>query len=127
MYNVYKVLSVKVNESGMTTNDVEMQGANGAQSNEAVEAQMMEIAKLIQDGSSTFLKEEYTYTFVFIVFFGIIIFFTAEQEPMMPYTTIPFFLGALTSILSGYIGMQIAVRANVRTAKESRDSLNGAF
>lgn len=46
---------------------------------------------------------------------------------MMPYTTIPFFLGALTSILSGYIGMQIAVRANVRTAKESRDSLDSAF
>ena len=39
---------------------------------------MMEIAKLIQDGASTFLKEEYTYTFIFIVLFGIVIFFTAE-------------------------------------------------
>ena len=88
---------------------------------------MVDIAKLIQDGASTFLKEEYTYTFVFILIFAVIIFFTAEAEPMKPYTTIPFILGALTSIISGYIGMQIAVRANVRTAKEARDGLDGAF
>lgn len=59
--------------------------------------------------------------------FGAVIFFTAEQEPGMPYTTIPFFLGAFTSIIAGYIGMQIAVRANVRTAKEARSSLDSAF
>ena len=76
---------------------------------------MSEIAKLIQDGASTFLKEEYTYTAIFVVLFAVLIFFTAEQEPGMPYTTVPFLLGAVTSILSGYIGMQIAVRANVRT------------
>ena len=45
----------------------------------------------------------------------------------MPYTTIAFFLGALTSILSGYIGMTVAVQANVRTAKESIGSLESAF
>ena len=39
---------------------------------------MNEIATLIQDGASTFLKEEYFWTFIFIVLFGIIIFFTAE-------------------------------------------------
>jgi len=59
--------------------------------------------------------------------FAVVIFFTAEQEPMKPYTTIPFLLGAITSIISGYIGMQIAVRANVRTAKEARSSLDRAF
>ena len=45
----------------------------------------------------------------------------------MPYTTVPFLLGAFTSVISGYIGMQIAVRANVRTAKEARHSLDKAF
>ena len=78
MYNVYKVLSVKVNESGLTSDDIEMRGENNTKSDEAIEAQMMEIAKLIQDGSSTFLREEYFYTFIFIVLFGVIIFFTAE-------------------------------------------------
>lgn len=88
---------------------------------------MMEIAKLIQDGATTFLKEEYTYTIVFILLFAVVIFFTAEQEEYMPYTTIPFILGAVTSVISGYIGMQIAVRANVRTAKEARSSLDRGF
>jgi len=66
---------------------------------------MEEIATLIQNGASTFLREEYFYSSVFVVLFAILIFFTAEQEPFMPYTTIPFLLGALTSIISGYIGM----------------------
>ena len=78
---------------------------------------MAEVATLIQEGASTFLKEEYFYTIIFVALFAILIFFTAEQEPLQPYTTVPFLLGALTSILSGYIGMQIAVNANVRTAK----------
>ena len=43
------------------------------------------------------------------------------------YTTIAFVLGATTSILSGYIGMQIAVRTNVRTAKNALTSMNEAF
>ena len=88
---------------------------------------MSEIAKLIQDGASTFLKEEYFWTFIFVIVFALIIFFSAEQEIMMPYTTIPFLLGAFTSIGAGYIGMQIAVRANVRTAKQARQSLDAAF
>jgi len=88
---------------------------------------MNEIAKLIQDGASTFLKEEYFWTFIFVIVFSLIIFFTAEQSFMMPYTTIPFLLGAFTSIIAGYIGMQIAVRANVRTAKQARQSLDSAF
>ena len=88
---------------------------------------MSEIARLIQEGASTFLREEYKYTGVFIGIFAVIIFFTAELEPWKPYTTIPFLLGAFTSIISGYIGMQIAVRANVRTAKEARQGLDRAF
>ena len=78
LLNVYKVLSVQVNKSGASAPDIEMQARDGNKSDEAVEAQMMEIAQLIQDGSSTFLQQEYKYTFVFIVLFAIIIFFTAE-------------------------------------------------
>ena len=128
LYNVYRVLSVKVHDGTYSNrDDIELQPAGDARSELQVEAEMSEIAKLIQDGASTFLKEEYFYTVVFVMFFAVIIFFTAEQEPGMPYTTVPFLLGALTSIISGYIGMQIAVRANVRTAKEARSSLNDAF
>ena len=95
------MLKIKVDPQEV---DIELQEP-GASNNATIDRQMVDIAKLIQDGASTFLKEEYTYTFVFILIFAVIIFFTAEAEPMMPYTTIPFILGALTSIISGYIGM----------------------
>jgi len=36
-------------------------------------------------------------------------------------------VGALTSVVSGYIGMQVAVRANVRTTKLAMESLDGGF
>mmetsp|Transcript_25385 Transcript_25385/g.17934 ORF Transcript_25385/g.17934 Transcript_25385/m.17934 type:complete len:497 (+) Transcript_25385:322-1812(+) len=62
-----------------------------------------------------------------MVIFAVIISLTVEKEVGQFLTTGPFILGAATSILSGYIGMQIAVRANVRTAKEACGSLNGAF
>jgi inorganic pyrophosphatase len=50
-----------------------------------------------------------------------------EPEVGAFYTTGPFLLGALTSIASGYISMQIAVRANVRTAYKAQHTLSGAF
>lgn len=44
-----------------------------------------------------------------------------------PYTTVAFIIGALTSIISGYIGMRIAVYTNVRTAKECCTDISKGF
>jgi K(+)-stimulated pyrophosphate-energized sodium pump len=62
-----------------------------------------------------------------VLAFSIIIATTVEESIGQFQTTGPFLLGALTSIISGYIGMQIAVRANIRTAKQATISLNDAF
>lgn len=43
------------------------------------------------------------------------------------YTTVAFLLGCVTSLLSGYVGMSIAVKANVKTAKEAFFDLGDAF
>jgi len=110
MYNICLILRVEVGSTG-----------------DPIERKMNDVAVLIQDGAATFLGQEYYYTFLFVVFFAGVIYFTAEPQTGMPYTTVAFFLGALTSILSGYIGMTVAVRANVRTAKESISSLESAF
>ena len=127
IYNICKVLAYEVHTR---QGDVELQKLNGRQSRgtqEHIEARMSEIAGLIQEGAATFLRQEYFYTALFVVFFAAVIYFTAEPKAGMPYTTIAFLLGAITSILAGYIGMTIAVRANVRTAKESIESLESAF
>jgi inorganic pyrophosphatase len=86
---------------------------------------MAEISQLIQEGASTFLRQEYLFTFIFVCIFAAVIFLTVDVGGF--YTTTAFVLGATTSILSGYIGMQIAVRTNVRTAKNALTSMNDAF
>jgi inorganic pyrophosphatase len=63
----------------------------------------------------------------FVILFSVVIAFTVEKEPGQFYTVAPFILGAITSIISGYIGMMIAVKANVRTCKEVITSLHRGF
>merc|ERR1712008_432017 len=65
---------------------------------------------------------EYLYMAVYIVFFsGVLMFFTDWE------TTVSFIIGAITSILCGWIGMQIAVFTNVRTAHECWKDLESGF
>jgi H+-translocating diphosphatase len=64
---------------------------------------------------------------IFCVLFGLVIFFLAETNMGEFWTLIAFEIGAVTSIISGYIGMRIAVAANVRTTKECAISLSRGF
>lgn len=69
---------------------------------------------------------------VFIVIFGVIVFFIvdylgAEKPGIRFYGTIAFVVGSITSILCGYIGMKIAVAANYRTTYKAISSLEEAF
>jgi len=75
----------------------------------------------------TFLHEEYTYISIFVILFAAVISATVEKEIGEFWTVLPFILGASTSIVSGYIGMIIAVKANVRTCKQATVSLHEAF
>lgn len=52
---------------------------------------------------------------------------TAEKEIGYFYTTSAFIIGGFTSILSGYIGMRIAVYTNVRTTKECAEDIHKGF
>jgi len=95
----------------------------------AVELRLKEISAAISDGAIAFLKEEYKILSVFIVLFSIIIGFAVDGGfPLL--TTFAFVLGATTSIISGYIGMKVAVYANSRTAYSAinkEDGLANAF
>jgi len=89
---------------------------------------MKRISHLISDGAITFLKQEYTFLLGFLILFAVLILFTAEPADVhYPYTTTAFFVGGLTSILSGYIGMRIAVYTNVRTTKECCEDISKGF
>jgi len=85
-------------------------------------AEMTKIAKTIQDGAMSFLFAEYLYMAVYIVLFSVIlVFFTGVP------TTVAFVVGAITSILCGWIGMRIAVYTNVRTTHQCWKDLKSGF
>ena len=91
---------------------------------------MREIAVAIQEGASAFIRREYTYLAVFVVIVGILIAIAIDfmqHGAGVPWTAVSYFLGAISSAVAGYIGMSIAVRANVRTAASAIDSLNAAL
>ena len=89
---------------------------------------MQEIGAAIQEGANAFLKREYTVLagFVIIVFIVLLVlgFVREAQEPEVAYA---YLVGALASALTGFAGMRIAVKSNMRTAAAARDGLNRAL
>jgi len=83
---------------------------------------MREISEAIADGAAAFLRREYKYIsiFVFVVFIILIPLTNIE-------TAVCFIVGAFVSALTGFIGMSIAVRSNVRTTAAAEVGLNPAL
>ncbi len=88
---------------------------------------MQKIGSYIAEGAMAFLKAEYKVLAVFIVCVSILLSFTADANLSHPIVGVSFIIGALCSILSGYIGMKVATKANTRTAAAARTSLPRAL
>lgn len=106
-----------------------------------------EIGGLIQEGAIAFLRREYLYlsVFVLVVFVLLALFIDynilnntrVDQLQLLrgeggidvegPWTAISYLAGAIGSGLAGWVGMSIAVRANMRTATAAQDGLNSAL
>ena len=79
LFNVHKVLQIKVSSDADDENAAIVHNdASQDYKNTQVEQTMVEISKLIQDGATTFLKQEYLYTSGFIAIFAVIISLTVE-------------------------------------------------
>ena len=104
---------------------------------------MRSIAALIQEGAAAFLRREYTFLAAFVAVVAVLIAVFVDYDVTgkfaalgvieqgaftgLPRTAIAYVLGGVASATAGYVGMFVAVRANVRTAAKARVGLNPAL
>lgn len=103
--------------------------------NKDVVSRIRDLTERIADGAHAFLYREYMYLSVFIVVFFFVVFcfvglastHSGKDKADGAFTAIAFLFGAITSILSGLLGMKIAVFANGRTALKCAESIGAGF
>ena len=98
---------------------------------DAGDSNMIELAGHISKGALAFLRAEWKVLGVFVIFAGALLAWSAELEVVSQHTdwviAISFLIGAVFSAFAGWIGMNIATKANVRTTQAARTSLSQAL
>ena len=89
---------------------------------------MKQLAGYIADGAMAFLRAEWKVLSYFAVIAAILLAYTGTLVESSSWViAISFIIGAFTSAFAGYIGMNIATKANVRTTQAARTSLAQAL
>ena len=95
---------------------------------------MKEIAGAIKEGSKAFLKKEYSILSVFVIVVGTLLGIILPEPIWLSANPIEnislslaYFFGAAFSALAGYVGMDIATKANTKAAFAAKKGLNKAF
>lgn len=98
-FTVYRIVSMKVED-----------------------AKMNQIATAIKEGAMAYLMRQYQIIALFAVALFVVLWFAINWQ-----TAVGFITGAVLSALAGFIGMNISVRANVRTAEAAKSGMKKAL
>jgi len=85
-------------------------------------SRMREIAEAIREGAEAYLKRQYKT----LAFFVVVVAFLLAIS-LNPHIGLTYIIGAICSGLAGFLGMSVALKANVRTANAARSGLDRAF
>jgi K(+)-stimulated pyrophosphate-energized sodium pump len=86
---------------------------------------MVELMTAIQEGARAFLRREYQWVAGFVLVMAVLIF--ALLDYGRPWGAIAYVLGAVLSALAGFVGMDIATKANARTTQAATIGANKAL
>jgi len=139
-YHAYKISNVKIAKpEGVSAQsyvhsddagDSSAQGEDGLIDSAAMYQKISDISSYIRTGADAFLLAEYTYLAIFLVVFAgllLLIIGIGHNITVAGFAVISYIIGAATSVLSGFIGMRIAVTANSRTAVQAEFGYAAAF
>ncbi len=85
---------------------------------------MRQISGAVQEGAMAYLNKQYMTVAIFAIVIAIILGFFIDPKP---WVAVGFLIGAVLSAAAGYIGMNISVRANVRTAEAAKSGMSKAL
>jgi len=140
LYNTFFVLRTKVvsqpesyrvsAQGGERSSLLVSESVGGEPPSADVINKMQEIGRAISQGALSFLMAEYRVMVIFIIMMSVIIILLLGANGSWTnalFSMFSFQIGAVTSILAGYIGMRIAVKANTRTAFNATKGILPAF
>ena len=91
---------------------------------------MREISNAIKEGANAYLKRQYSTLVIFVVIVAVVLliaFWNPEEIIQGPSRALAYVIGSICSGLAGYFGMNVALKANSRTANAARSGLSKAF
>ncbi len=95
---------------------------------DAGSARMQEIAQAIQEGAAAYMNRQYRTVGIVAAALFVVLWVAGFWSDKFGFlTAMGFLVGASASATAGYVGMNIAVRANVRTAQAAHQGLNAAL
>ena len=91
---------------------------------------MVEIAEAIKEGSQAFLRREYLTLVPFVLVVTVALWLLVDRytgDSWVPRTAVAYLVGTICSATAGFIGMNVAIRANVRATAAAMRGLNPAL